>query len=183
MGPSFSEVASFSGRSENALLKCVCTRATLLQFMPDPNQKRTNSALWLGLLITVLGPLSNILYYSKIPAAVLPWLNLAIPAIGLLLVLIGVVRALRQPQLYRGKILGSIFTVLAALLFAGSVWLFIHVRDVPRSAGAPQIGQRVPDFTLPDSINQPVSLAQLFSAAPGTAQPKALLLVFYRGYW
>src|SRR4029077_20411249 len=28
-GPSFSEVASFSGRSENALLKWVCTRATL----------------------------------------------------------------------------------------------------------------------------------------------------------
>ena len=39
------------------------------------------------------------------------------------------------------------------------------------------------DFTLPDSTDQPVSLAQLFSAAPGTAQPKALLLVFYRGYW
>src|SRR6266478_4434844 len=92
MGPSFSEIASFSGRSENVLLQCVCTRATLLHFMPGPNQKRTNSALWIGLLITVLGPLSNFLYYSKIPAAVLPWLNLAMPAIGLLLVLIGVVR-------------------------------------------------------------------------------------------
>ena len=183
MGPSFSDVASFSGKSDNALLNCVCTRATLMRFMPDPNQKRTNSALWLGLLITALGPLSNFLYYSKVPAALLPWLNLAIPAIGLLLVLIGVARAFRQPQLYRGKILGSIFTVLAALFFAGSVWLFIHVRDVPRSAGAPQVGQRVPDFTLPDSTNQPVSLARLFSAAPGTAQPKALLLVFYRGYW
>jgi TRAP-type C4-dicarboxylate transport system permease small subunit len=159
------------------------TRATLSHFMPDPNQKRTNSALWLGLLITVLGPLSNYLYYSKFPAAVLPWLNLAIPTIGLLLVLIGVARAFRQPQLYRGKILGSIFTVLAALFFGGSLWLFMHVRDLPRSAGAPQVGQRVPDFTLPDSTNQPVSLAQLFSAAPGTAQPKALLLVFYRGYW
>jgi peroxiredoxin len=59
--------------------------------------------------------------------------------------------------------------VLAALFFVGSLWLFIHVRDVPRSAGAPQVGQRVPDFTLPDSTDQPVSLAQLFSAAPGTA--------------
>jgi hypothetical protein len=163
MGPSFSEVASFAGRSENALLKCICTRATLLHFMPDPNQKRTNSALWLGLLITVLGPLSNFLYYYKIPAAVLPWLNLAIPAIGLLLILIGVVRASRQPQLYRGKILGSIFTVLAALLFAGSVWLFIHVRDVPRSAGAPQIGQRVPDFTCP---TVPTSLSLLPNCFP-----------------
>ena len=90
--------------------------------MPDPNQRRTNFALWLGLLITVLGPLTNFLYYTKVPATVLPWLNLAIPAIGLLLVLIGVARAFREPQLYRGKILGSIITVLAALLFAGSIW-------------------------------------------------------------
>ena len=59
--PPSSEVASLSGRSEDALLMCVCTRATLLHFMPDPNQKRTNSALWLGLLITVLGPLTNLL--------------------------------------------------------------------------------------------------------------------------
>jgi hypothetical protein len=65
--------------------------------MPDPNQKRTNSALWLGLLITVLGPLSNFPYYSKVPAAVLPWLNLAVPAIGLLLVLIG------RKQVPRGR--------------------------------------------------------------------------------
>ena len=56
MVPSFPDVASFSGKSDNALLNCVCTRATLLHFMPDPNQKRTNSALWLGLLITVPGP-------------------------------------------------------------------------------------------------------------------------------
>src|SRR5215467_6918798 len=144
--------------------------------MPDSNQRRTNSALWAGLLVTVLGLLTNFLYYSKLPATVIPRLNLAVPAIGLLLVPIGVARAFREPHLYGGKILGSIFTVLAALLFAGSVWLFIQVRDVPRSAGAPQVGQRVPDFTLPDSTNQPASLAQLFSAAPGTAQPKALLL-------
>jgi hypothetical protein len=48
--------SSFGGPQDNALLNCVCTRATLLHFMPDPNQKRTNSALWLGLLITVPGP-------------------------------------------------------------------------------------------------------------------------------
>ncbi len=172
------EVASLSGRLENVLHACYA-----LHFMLDPNQRRTNSALWAGLLVTVLGPLTNLLYYSKLPATVIPWLNLATPAIGLLLVSLGVARAFRKPQLYRGKITGSIFTVLAALLFAGSVWLFIDVRDVPRSAGAPQVGQPVPDFTLPDSTRQPVSLAQLFSAAPGTPQPKALLLVFYRGYW
>jgi hypothetical protein len=74
-------------------------------------------------------------------------------------------------------------TVLALLLLAGNVVLFRHTRDVPRSAGAPQLGQRVPEFSLPDSSAQPTSLAQLFAASADGSQPKAVLLVFYRGYW
>jgi hypothetical protein len=154
--------------------------------MSDAIKKHTNSALWLGLLITVLGVLSNVtnlLYFIKVPAAALPWVNLALPAIGLILLLIGVVRAFGQSQIYRGKIWGSIAVGLAALFLAGSAWLFVLARNVPRSAGAPQVGQRVPDFTLPDSNGQPVALAQLFVASTGMPQPKAVLLVFYRGYW
>ncbi|HYL62195.1 MAG TPA: hypothetical protein VE077_06195 [Candidatus Methylomirabilis sp.] len=152
--------------------------------MPDATQTRRNSALWLGLSLTLLAILSNTFYFLHIPARALPWLNLVLPFLALLSLLVGVVRAFRQPQLYRGKILGTILTVLAVLVCAGSV-LFFHVaRGVPLSAGAPQIGQRVPDFTLPDSTGQPLSLAQLFSAPPGAAAPpKAVLLVFYRGYW
>ena len=159
---------------------CACYAFT---FMSDPIRKHTNSALWLGLLITVLAVLSNLLYFFKVPAAALPWLNLTLPAIGLIFLLIGVVRAFGQSQVYRGKIWGSIAAALAALFLAGSAWLFIQVRSVPHSVGAPQVGQRVPDFTLPDSSGQPVALAQLFAASPGMPQPKAVLLVFYRGYW
>jgi hypothetical protein len=151
--------------------------------MSDAIQKHTNSALWLGLLITVLGVLSNLLYFLKVPAAALPWLNLTLPAIGLIFLLIGVVRAFGQSQIYRGKIWGSIAAGLAALFLAGSAWLFVEARKIPRSEGAPQVGQRVPDFTLSDSNGQPVALAQLFGASPGMSQPKAVLLVFYRGYW
>jgi hypothetical protein len=154
-----------------------------LAFMSDENKKQTNFALWLGLLITVLAVLSNLLYFLKVPAAALPWLNLTLPAIGLIFLLIGLVRAFGQSQIYRGKIWGSIAAGLAALFLAGSAWLFVQVRNVPRSMGAPQVGQRVPDFTLPDSNGQPVALAQLFAASPGMPQPKAVLLVFYRGYW
>jgi hypothetical protein len=149
-------------------------------------KKQTNSALWLGLLITVLGVLSNVtnlLYFLKVPSAALPWVNLTLPAIGLIFLLIGVVRAFGQSQTYRGKIWGSIAAGLAALFLVGSAGLFILARKVPRSLGAPQVGQRVPDFTLPDSNGQPVALAQLFAASPGMPQPKAVLLVFYRGYW
>jgi hypothetical protein len=148
-----------------------------------PDQRRANSALWLGLLLILVAIGSNMLYFLRIPSALLPWLNVALPFLALLFLFLGVVRAFRQPQLYRGKILGTSLLVLSLLLCAGSVAFFIGARHIPRSAGAPQVGQRVPDFTLLDSTGQPISLAQLFSVAPGAAQPKAVLLVFYRGYW
>jgi hypothetical protein len=151
--------------------------------MSDATKRHPNSALWLGLLITVLAVLSNLLYFSQVPAAAVPWLNLALPAIGLIFLLIGLVRAFGHSQIYRGKIWGSIAAGLAALFLAASAWFFIQVRNVPRSAGAPRVGQRVPDFTLPDSNGQPVALAQLFAASSGMPQPKAVLLIFYRGYW
>src|SRR5271169_3523149 len=106
--------------------------------MSEAIRKQTNSALWLGLLVTVLAVLSNLLYFSKVPAAALPWLNLTLPAIGLIFLLIGVVRAFGQSQTYRGKIWGSIAAGLAALFLAGAAWLFVLARKVPYSAGAPQ---------------------------------------------
>lgn len=151
--------------------------------VPDALQPRRNSALWLGLLLILLAIFSNTLYFFHLPARTLPWFNLILPILALLALLAGVVRAFRQPQLYRGKIWGTILAVLTLLICAGSIMFFVGARSVPRSAGAPQIGQRAPDFTLPDSSGQPVSLSQLFAAADGAAAPKAVLLVFYRGYW
>ena len=74
--------------------------------MSDAIKKRTNTALWLGLLITVFAVLSNLLYFSKVPAAALPWLNLTLPAIGLIFLLIGVVRAFGQSQILPRQGLG-----------------------------------------------------------------------------
>ena len=153
---------------------------------PTPPQRRSNSALWYGLLITLLGIASEFLYFLRPPQPIphlLPWVNLLVPAIGLIYLFLGLVRAFSQSQVYRGRIWGSIVAVLALLLFAGNMVLFRHTRDVPKSPGAPQVGQRMPDFTLPDSSGQATSLSQLFAASAGGAQPKAVLLVFYRGYW
>ncbi len=139
--------------------------------------------LWLGLAFILLAILSNLLYFLKVPAAPLPWVNLLLPIVALAALLIGLVRAFSQPQSYKGKIWGSIVTVLAVLLVAASTLFFVDARKLPRSAGAPQVGQRVPDFTLPDSTGQLTSLAQLFTASAAAPPPKAVLLVFYRGYW
>ena len=151
--------------------------------MPDLTSARRNSAIWLGLLVILLAIFSNTLYFFHLPARALPWLNVALPILAFVVLMVGVVRAFRQPHLYRAKIWGTILTVLSLLICVASVLFFMVARSVPGSAGAPQIGQRVPDFTLPDSNGQPVSLSQLFSATPGAAPPKAVLLVFYRGYW
>ena len=151
--------------------------------MPETNERQTNSALWLGLLITILGVLSNFLYRFRIPQAVIPWINLVVPAIGLVFLLIGLKRAFGQPQVYRGRIWGSIATVLSFALFALSVWLFVGAREVPKSAGAPQVGERAPDFTLADSNGHAISLSDLLAGRGANSQPKAVLLIFYRGYW
>lgn len=151
--------------------------------MPDVTSTRRNSALWLGLLLFLLAIFSNAFSFVHLSSHTTPWLNLVLPILALLVLLVGVVRAFRQPQIYRGKIWGTIVAVLSLLICVGSVFFFMVARSVPRSSGAPQIGQRVPDFTLPDSTGQTVSLSQLFAATPGGAPPKAVLLVFYRGYW
>ena len=69
------------------------------------------------------------------------------------------------------------------------------------ATGAPQVGQKVPDFTLADTNGNKVSLGQLLGKGDSPASPsnvtgqaspvgtstgtppKAVLLVFYRGYW
>jgi len=47
-------------------------------------------------------------------------------------------------------------------------------------------GDLAPDFTLADTNDQPVSLAQLLAQAANDSKAmpaKSVLLIFYRGYW
>lgn len=150
------------------------------------SQRRTNSALWYGLLITLVGIATQFLYFLRLPPPVphiLPWISLLLPVIGLIFVVIGLARAFSQSVVYRGKIWGSVLTVIALLLVAGDAFLFRQTRAVPNSAGAPQVGRHLPEFTLPDSSGELTSLSQLFAASADSSPPKAVLLVFYRGYW
>ncbi len=155
--------------------------------MPDTNQRRRNWALWAGSILTLLALASNFLYFFKVPGqGTIPWLNLLLPAIGLVFIVVGLKRAFGQRQVYGGRISGSIFAVVALLLFCVSIFGFYHARDLPVSAGAPHVGQKAPDFTLTNTSGRAVSLTQLLAGPMNSSSgrpPKAVLLIFYRGYW
>jgi len=56
--------------------------------------------------------------------------------------------------------------------------------QLPRSTGAPKVGQKAPSFTLSDQHGNLVSLRDLLKpAAGGRAKSGGLVLIFYRGYW
>jgi hypothetical protein len=153
--------------------------------MPDASNRR-NTALWAGCLLTLVAVLSNGLYFLSPPAqAAIPWLNLGLAVVALVFLIIGLRRAYASPPAYRGKVSGSIFAIISILLLAGSIFGFFAARKLPSAGEAPLVGQKVPDFTLPDTNKRPVALAQLLTgAAPVSAtRPKAVLLIFYRGYW
>src|SRR5947209_17503338 len=150
----------------------------------SPENIRRNKLIWIGLLLTIAAVLSQGLYFTRLPGQhVFPWLNLALAIVAVILLTIGLLRAFRQPDLYRGKISGSISTLLAVVILIFTVTMFVDVRNVPASAGAPKVGQKAPDFMLSDIHGQNVSLSQSLSSPEGGAPPKATLRVFYRGYW
>lgn len=61
------------------------------------------------------------------------------------------------------------------LLVAGAWFNFVAAR-VPVAPTALRVGERAPEFTLPDAAGQPVTLADYRGKKP-------VVLVFYRGYW
>ena len=155
-----------------------------------------NWAVWTGSLLVLLGVISYPLFFVRFPALRdFPWANLPMIALGLALLGLGVARALRHPDLWRGKIFGSVLAVLAVAISGFFVYgIFIGARHVlPPSSGAPQVGQTAPDFTLPDSQNHLVSLASALNspftpesstrAEKGATPAAGVILIFYRGYW
>ncbi|MBI3414029.1 MAG: hypothetical protein HY043_01710 [Verrucomicrobia bacterium] len=151
-------------------------------------KRRWNSTLWTGFLIILFGLLSYIPLFSLFPITRdFPWANLLLLAAGALLLGGGVRRAFKQPQVYRGKIFGSVLAVLSMVgigLFAYG--LLYQARQIPSAASAPRAGEKAPDFSLPDQNGKTITLAGLLASAPGNkvnVRANGVLLIFYRGHW
>jgi hypothetical protein len=91
---------------------------------------------------------------------------------------IGLRRAFGQPDLYRGKVLGSIFASLSLAFFVFFCYaIFYAAKGIPGSETAVRVGQPAPDFTLASANGKQITLSD------GLKNNRAVVLIFYRGYW
>jgi hypothetical protein len=152
-------------------------------------KRRWNFLLYLGFLLTLVAFLSYFLFFYRFPVTRdIPWANWLLFGIALFALGVGLARAFRQSDVYRGKVSGPILAALSlGIVGMFSYIVFFQAKELPASKGAPQVGQMAPDFTLPDANGKQVTLPSLLAtsvASPATGRPgQWVLLIFYRGYW
>ena len=153
-----------------------------------------NPLLWGGFAIAFLAFPAYFIYFIRFQnTREIPWPNFLLCALAALMLSLGLWRAYyrrRNIAKFVGPILASVSVFLIGYFF---VSIYVGARNIPASTNAPQIGQSVPDFTLPDSEGQPVTLSALLNQpfgsndwpATAAAAKKAtgVVLIFYRGYW
>jgi len=148
--------------------------------------RRRNLLPLAGFLVCLLAFLSYFLFFYRFPVTRdVPWANWLLFALGLGLAVAGVRRPFSQPDLYRGRWMGPILALLS-LAVAGffAYGTMVASRHLPASAGAPKVGQKAPDFVLPDSTGRPVRLYDLLGPQTGGGgRASWVVLIFYRGYW
>ncbi|MGH9778307.1 MAG: hypothetical protein ACRD5I_07845 [Candidatus Acidiferrales bacterium] len=139
-----------------------------------------------GFVIVVAAFLSYFFVFAYFPVTRdVPWLNLLLMAAGLIVVGAGARRAFAQHGRWFGKVSASLLSALSVLILGLFVlYNFSFSAQLPESSGAPKVGEKAPEFALPDQDGREVKLSDLVAALgnePG--QNRYLLLVFYRGYW
>ena len=147
-------------------------------------KRKWNAPLWLGFVFALAGFLSYEFFIQFPVTRDFPWANFLLFAIGAIFLTVGLKRAYRSPEIYRGKVFGSIFALVGVLVFAFfSFIIFYMLKQLPASSGAPQVGQKAHDFTLPDQDGKMVTLADLIAPRDASGKPAFALLIFYRGFW
>lgn len=146
-----------------------------------------NWHIWVGFALCLFAFLSYPFIFVDWPLTRdFPWANIILFVIAAILLFIGVRRAFGAERGWLSKIGASILAGFSALVLAGFIMVaFVASTWLPDSAGAPQIGQTAPDFTLTDTTGNQVTLAELRTTPiqPGSPSPRGVLLIFYRGYW
>ena len=147
--------------------------------------QRFNWQIWAGFLLSVAALLSYAFVFVRWPITRdFPWANLLLFGIALVLLFVGVKRAFGTGRRTISKIASSIVAVLGVLVLGFFLFtFFVAAKWLPAARGAPQVGQKAPDFTLSDTSGKSLSLSDLLSSPLKGRTPKGVLLIFYRGYW
>ena len=144
-------------------------------------KKNWNWPLWIGFLFMLAGFLTYAFFVRFPITRDFPWANFVLFGASGILLILGLTRAFGKRERYRGQIFGPILAVLGVLVFAFfSYIVFYELKQLPASIGAPHVGQKAPDFSLPDQGGKAVALADLISAP---AKSRGAVLIFYRGFW
>jgi hypothetical protein len=151
--------------------------------------RRRNLLPVAGFVLCTIALVSYPTFFASFePTRDVAWANWLLFAIGLALGGAGLLRAFRSPERYQGRVLGPILgaasvVALVVFVFMTEIWS----RQLPPSAHAPKIGEKAPDFALPDAGGRAVRLSDLLRA-PAEALGRTpsgswVLLIFYRGHW
>lgn len=136
---------------------------------------RFNWQLWTGLALSIVAFASYFAFFARFPVTRdTPFPSLLLFAVAIALLVIGLRRATtRRPLAWLVTIVGLAVSVSFCFV------IFVGTKILPASTNAPSVGTKAPDFVLLDTARKPVTLSQLL-VAPGN---KAVVLIFYRGYW
>jgi hypothetical protein len=144
-----------------------------------------NWLVWAGFLLSLVAFVSYFFVFVRFPVTRdFPWASLLLFGVAAALLLVGLRRAFAPERRLKSKVAGLVAATLSVVIFGFFVFTtFVMARWLPAAQGAPQVGRKAPEFTLPDTEGRPVSLSELLSTPVNGRAPKGVLLVFYRGYW
>ena len=151
--------------------------------------QRLNWLLWAGFLLSLVAILSYPFVFIRWPTTRdFPWANLVLFGIAAVLLVLGIRRAFAGDRPRRSKIAGVAAASLSLVIFAFFMFtVFVMPRWMPAARGAPQAGQKAPDFSLSDTNGKKVALSELLTTPikgkTASTNPRGVVLIFYRGYW
>jgi hypothetical protein len=142
-------------------------------------KRRHNILLWLGFVVVLLAVGTYIPIFAVFAATRdVPWVNYLLFLAGGILLALGLRRAFAQPDVYRGKVLGSILAGLSLCLVLFFCYgVLFAAKALPAPEAAVRVGQTAPDFNLASADGKQVSLSDQLRSN------RAVVLIFYRGYW
>ena len=154
----------------------------------ERQRKNLNIILWVGYFILLIGMLSYRPFFVQFPITRdVPWVNMLMFVVGIGLMGVGLMRAFQRPDIYRGKVVGTIVAIAGVV---GISYFFFRVyyfeRRLPNSINAARVGQKAPDFLLLDTEGNSITLSKLLASpagAPASSKTNGVVLIFYRGHW